>query len=79
LNRAAIQHQRGWKQDTDIPFVLSICDVHSGEREFFVAKAIGWALRDIARLDARAVRNFLKTHPELSTVAVREAQRGLQT
>jgi 3-methyladenine DNA glycosylase AlkD len=77
LNRAAIQHQRGWKGDTDIEFVLSICDRHSQSREFFVAKAIGWALRDLARLDAPAVRNFLRQHPELSLVAVREARRGL--
>jgi 3-methyladenine DNA glycosylase AlkD len=78
LNRAAIQHQRGWKMDTDIPFVLSICDVHSAQREFFVAKAIGWALRDISRLDPDAVRTFLQTHPRLSPVAVREARRGLK-
>jgi 3-methyladenine DNA glycosylase AlkD len=77
LNRAAIQHQRGWKGGTDIEFVLSICDAHSQSREFFVAKAIGWALRDLARLDAHAVRAFLREHPELSTVAVREARRGL--
>ena|ERR1700677_2330531 len=77
LNRAAIQHQRGWKNDTNVPFVLSICDAHSGEHEFFVAKAIGWALRDLARLNPTAVRKFLKAHPELSMVAVREARRGL--
>jgi 3-methyladenine DNA glycosylase AlkD len=77
LNRAAIQHQRGWKRDTDIEFVLSICDTHAGSREFFVAKAIGWALRDLARLDATAVRTFLGEHPGLSPVAVREARRGL--
>ncbi|MEY4347731.1 MAG: hypothetical protein RIS43_150, partial [Actinomycetota bacterium] len=40
-------------------------------------KAIGWALRDIARLNKTSVRNFLSQHPELSPVAVREAQRGL--
>jgi 3-methyladenine DNA glycosylase AlkD len=77
LNRAAIQHQRGWKGETDIDFVLSICDEHSSSREFFVAKAIGWALRDLARLDAPAVRTFLHEHPELSPVAIREARRGL--
>jgi 3-methyladenine DNA glycosylase AlkD len=77
LNRAAIQHQRGWKRQTDVPFVLSICDAHSTQREFFVAKAIGWALRDLARLDPTAVRRFLKAHPELSSIAVREARRGL--
>jgi 3-methyladenine DNA glycosylase AlkD len=77
LNRAAIQHQRGWKGDTDVEFVLSICDAHSHSREFFVAKAIGWALRDLARLDANAVRAFLHEHADLSPVAVREARRGL--
>jgi 3-methyladenine DNA glycosylase AlkD len=77
LNRAAIQHQRGWKGDTDVKYVLSICDAHSSSREFFVAKAIGWALRDLARLDAPAVRAFLHEHPALSPVAVREARRGL--
>jgi 3-methyladenine DNA glycosylase AlkD len=78
LNRAAIQHQRGWKQNTDIPFVLSICDAHSTQREFFVVKAIGWALRDVARLDPEAVRTFLALHPHLGAVAVREARRGLK-
>jgi 3-methyladenine DNA glycosylase AlkD len=77
LNRAAIQHQRGWKDDTDVGFVLRLCDAHSANREFFVAKAIGWALRDIARLDAPAVRTFVRRHPNLSSVAVREARRGL--
>jgi 3-methyladenine DNA glycosylase AlkD len=77
LNRAAIQHQRGWKSNTDLDFVLRICDAHSRNREFFVAKAIGWALRDLARLDAPRVRDFLAEHPHLSPVAVREARRGL--
>ncbi len=77
LNRAAIQHQRGWKRDTDVPFVLGICAEHAASTEFFVTKAIGWALRDIARFDSRAVSSFLVAHPELGTVAVREAQRGL--
>jgi 3-methyladenine DNA glycosylase AlkD len=77
LNRAAIQHQRGWKRNTDIAFVLSICDDHSRSREFFIAKAVGWALRDIARLDAGAVRLFVAERPYLHPVALREARRGL--
>jgi len=79
LIRAAIQHQRGWKHDTDIEFVLELCHVHAMSREFFVAKAIGWALRDLARMDAQSVRRFLHEHPDLSPVAVREARRGLST
>jgi 3-methyladenine DNA glycosylase AlkD len=52
-------------------------DAHSANKEFFIAKAIGWALRDISRFDAPAVRRFLLGHPNLSYVAVREARRGL--
>jgi 3-methyladenine DNA glycosylase AlkD len=78
LIRAAIQHQRGWKQDTDVDRVLSLCDRHWYEREFFVAKAIGWALRDLARLNPVAVRRFLADHPEPNRVALREAERGLR-
>lgn len=50
---------------------------YSDSKEFFIVKAIGWALRDISRFDPRAVRNFLKNHPDLGRVAVREAERGL--
>jgi 3-methyladenine DNA glycosylase AlkD len=77
LNRAAIQHQRGRKFETDVELVLQYCDDHSDSKEFFIVKAIGWALRDISKVNPRAVRDFLKVHPDLGRVAVREAERGL--
>ena len=77
LNRAAIQHQRGRKYETDVKLVLGYCDDHSESKEFFIVKAIGWALRDIARVNPSAVQKFLKDHPDLDRVAVREAERGL--
>ena len=77
LIRAAIGHQRGWKRDTDIERVFEICDQHWPNQEFFIAKAIGWALRDITRIDKRSVQRFLKQHPTKNTVAAREALRGL--
>lgn len=73
LNRAAIQHQRGRKSETDIPLLLEILDHHSDQSEFFIAKAIGWALRDLSRVNNLEVKRFLKDHPELDKVAVREA------
>ena len=75
LNRAAIQHQRGRKTNTDIPLLLEFLDTHAGESEFFIAKAIGWALRDLSRVNNSEVKKFLKAHPELNRVAVREAQK----
>ena len=77
LVRAAIQHQRGRGPRTDVPLLLAMCDQHADEREFFIAKAIGWALRDLARWNPAAVRAFLAAHPALSRVAAREAERGL--
>ena len=77
LNRAAIQHQRGRRFETDVKLVLQYCDDHSDSKEFFIVKAIGWALRDICAINPRAVREFLKEHPDLGRVAVREAERGL--
>jgi 3-methyladenine DNA glycosylase AlkD len=76
LVRAAIQHQRGWRRSTDVERVLGLCHRHWAEREFFIAKAIGWALRDITRIDPDAVRRFLADHRG-NAVAEREATRGL--
>lgn len=78
LIRAAIQHQRGWKQDTEVERVLGLCDRHWKAADVFVAKAIGWALRDLARLEPTAVWRFLDEHPVANPVAVREARRGLR-
>ena len=77
LVRAAIQHQRGRRDRTDVDRLLAMCDRHAGDREFFVAKAIGWALRDVTRWNPAAVRGFVDDHPDLSPVARREAERGL--
>lgn len=77
LIRAAICHQRGWKKDTDINRVLEVCSRHWDKKEFFITKAIGWALRDLAPLNPVAVRRFLQKPPAPNSVAVREAQRGL--
>ena len=78
LIRAAIGHQRGWKKDTDVDYVLAICDRHWHDSEFFIAKAIGWALRDITSFNPKAVRGFLAEHSTRNSVALREAERGLQ-
>lgn len=77
LNRAAIQHQRGRRYETDVKLVLQYCDDHSHSKEFFIVKAIGWALRDLAPINPSAVKSFLRDHPDLGRVAVREAERGL--
>jgi 3-methyladenine DNA glycosylase AlkD len=77
LIRSAIQHQRGRKFEADNKLILRYCHDHADSQEFFIVKAIGWALRDMAKISPREVRQFLKEHPDLGRVAVREAERGL--
>jgi 3-methyladenine DNA glycosylase AlkD len=76
LVRAAIRHQRCWRRSTDVERVLGLCHRHWGEREFFIAKAIGWALRDITRIDPDVMRRFLADHRS-NAVAERQAASGL--
>jgi 3-methyladenine DNA glycosylase AlkD len=75
LVRASIQHQRGRKYETDIDLLFELCAPHVADKEFFIAKAIGWALRDLSRIDNREVIRFLAEHPDLNSVAVREAKK----
>ena len=78
LIRSSIQHQRGRKSQTNVSYVLDLCQRHVDSQEFFVVKAIGWALRDISRFNKAAVRDFLRKNPELGNVAVKEANRYLK-
>jgi len=78
LIRASIQHQRGRKRDYDVELILALCTPHITDGEFFVAKAIGWALRNMARYQPAQVRQLVAAHPQLGTIARREAWRGLE-
>jgi 3-methyladenine DNA glycosylase AlkD len=78
LVRASIQHQRGRKADTNVDLLFDLCEPHVSDPEFFIAKAIGWALRDTSRWFPMEVTEFVDRHSDLSTVARREALRGLQ-
>ncbi len=77
LIRISIQHQRGRKEGTDLPLLFALCEPHIRDPRFFVAKAIGWALRDAAAVDPSAVTRFLAAHPGATAVARREAIKGI--
>lgn len=78
LVRTAILHQLGYKERTDADRLFRYCAGQAGHRDFFVRKAIGWALRQYARTDPAAVRSFVDAHRSvLSPLSVREATRHL--
>jgi 3-methyladenine DNA glycosylase AlkD len=78
LVRTAILHQLHYGPLTDTARLFGYCSRQAGHRDFFVRKAIGWALRQYARTDPAAVRDFVDRERErLSALSVREATKHL--
>lgn len=78
VRRSAMLHQLGWRLDTDTTRLFGYAQQLADEKEFFIRKAIGWALRDYARWNPKAVTNFLLEHrAKLSGLTVREAAKHL--
>jgi 3-methyladenine DNA glycosylase AlkD len=64
-------------QDTDTALLTDTIEANAADRDFFLRKGIGWALRQHARLDPEWVRDFVAAHPALSPLTVREATKHL--
>ena len=78
LRRASIICQLDAKAATDRRLLTDVIEANLADREFFVRKAIGWALRQYARTDADWVRAFVATHRDtLSPLSYREAVKHL--
>jgi 3-methyladenine DNA glycosylase AlkD len=77
VRRIAMLHQLGWRDDTDTGRLFRYAELLAPEKEFFLRKAIGWALRDYAWHDWRAVEKFLATSKvKFSGLTVREASKN---
>ena len=78
VRRSGMLHQLGWRLDTDTTRLFGYAQQLAHEKEFFIRKAIGWALRDYARWNPQAVTEFLVQHrARLSGLTVREAAKHL--
>ncbi|MGN7861557.1 DNA alkylation repair protein [Microbacterium sp. 22303] len=77
IRRAAIIAQLQRKDRVDHALLSDVIEANLGEDEFFIRKAIGWALRDHARADPDWVRTFVDAHPDLSPLSRREALKHL--
>jgi 3-methyladenine DNA glycosylase AlkD len=77
IRRTSIIAQLGAKQETDTNLWSDTIEASIGEREFFLRKAIGWALREYARTDPSWVTEFVGAHPGLSPLSRREALKHL--
>jgi 3-methyladenine DNA glycosylase AlkD len=77
LRRATILFQLNYKKETDFKLLTEIIGENLGSKEFFINKAIGWSLRQYARVDPQAVKKFVQS-TALHPLSRREAMKHLE-
>ncbi|MBT2388190.1 DNA alkylation repair protein [Streptomyces sp. ISL-1] len=76
--RTALLHQLRYKDATDADRLFSYCLRRADHPDFFIRKAIGWCLREYAKTDPQAVRDFVDgARDRLAPLSVREATKHL--
>ena len=76
--RTSIIAQVGLKAETDTDFLTASIEPNLADREFFVRKAIGWALRAYAWVDPEWVRGYVAENGErMSGLSRREALKNV--
>lgn len=75
--RTALIFQLGYRHHTDWDLLGELCLQFSGSKEFFIQKAMGWALRQYARTNPQAVKSFVSAN-QLPALTVREATKHLK-
>lgn len=78
IRRSAIISQIGHKLRTNAEQLFGYCLDCAPEKEFFIAKGIGWSLRDYSYSQPEAVKNFLlDNRSALQPLSFREGAKGL--
>ena len=76
--RASIICQLGFKADTDLQLLYACIEPSLISREFFLQKAIGWAPRQYAWTESRAIRKYVSLNRRrLSKLSQREALKNI--
>jgi len=78
VRRIALEFQLLLKERTDTVLLAQIIENNLGSKEFFINKAIGWALRDHSKTDSDWVARFIHTHRNtLAALSIREGSKYL--
>lgn len=76
LKRTAIEHQLGLKDKTDAGLLEQIIINSFGSDEFFINKAIGWALRDYSKTNPNWVTDFINNYKDkMDSLSIKEASK----
>lgn len=76
LRRTTLLFQLGYKDNTDADLLFALIGENLDSKEFFIQKAIGWALREYSKTDDTAVIHFVQT-TNLAPLSQREALKWL--
>lgn len=77
LVRTTLIFQLKYKNETDKDLLASLIIQHADWKEFFIEKAIGWSLRQLAKFDEQWVIHFVQTQ-SLSNLSKREALKNIR-
>ena len=78
LRRVSILHQLNHKEHTNTDLLEEIIINNVSDHEFFIRKAIGWALREYAKTNEQWVMQLVARYSEqLSTLSKREALKNI--
>ncbi len=76
--RSAILCQLSFKTETDLDLLYAAIEPSLASQEFFLQKAIGWALRQYAWTDPREIRRYVRANAaRLSALSKREALKNI--
>ena len=76
LRRVAIDHQLLRKEKTDTDLLGKILVNNLNHTEFFINKAIGWALRDYSKTNPQWVKDFIEKYKNnMASLSIREASK----
>ena len=76
LRRVAIDHQLLRKEKTDTDLLEKILVNNLNHTEFFINKAIGWALRDYSKTNPQWVKDFIEKYKNnMASLSIREASK----
>ena len=74
--RSFILFQLDYKVKTNSDLLFSLCEKHSTSKEFFIQKAIGWALREYGKTNPEAVKKFV-SNTNLKPLSNKEALKNI--
>jgi 3-methyladenine DNA glycosylase AlkD len=77
LNRSTLLFQLDYKKNTNFSILEAVCEHFKESNEFFIQKAIGWALREYSKINPIAVQNYVIS-TNLKPLSKKEALRIIE-